>query len=257
MDNNFKYKNFDDLIKEMIEPSQIDTDILEQKENLNPDIWDDDSKMNDDVRKAMLLNAYEFIKSLKIDNLKIKDIILTGSIANYNWNQYSDIDIHILLDFEQISGNKDFVGEFFKTKKNIWNDKRDIQIKGYDVELYVQDINEEHTSKGIYSILQDEWITKPIRQMITIDVNNIRQKTSDFINIIDDIPKIKNTKKILEVIEFLKEKIRKYRQSGLQNYGVYSTENLVFKLLRNYGYLDKLSKYKEQIINNKLTLENY
>lgn len=257
MDYNFKNKDFDDLIKEIIEPSQVDTDILEQKDNLNPDIWDDDSKMNDEVRKTMLLNAYEFIKSLKIDNLKIKDIILTGSIANYNWNQYSDIDIHVLLDFEQISKNKEFVEEFFRTKKNIWNDKRDIQIKGYDVELYVQDINESHTSKGIYSILYNEWVTKPIKQMITIDVNNIKQKTSDFMNMIDDIPKIKDPNKILESINFLKEKIRKYRQSGLERYGVYSTENLVFKLLRNYGYLDKLTEYKNQIINNKLTLENY
>jgi len=58
------------------------------------------------------------------------------------------------------------------------------------------------------------------------------------------------------MINLLKNKIKKYRQAGLNSdLGVFSTENLVFKLLRNYGYLDKLTKYKDNIIKNKLTLE--
>jgi predicted nucleotidyltransferase len=248
--------NFQNILTEIISKKYIDVDILQQKDNLNSKIWNNENKLHFDVRKSMLYNAYEFIKFLKIKNLKIKDIILTGSLANYNWNEFSDIDIHILLDFNQISNNLDFVNEFFKTKKSLWNDKYPITIKGFDVELYVQNINEPHTSTGVYSILNNKWNSKPIKEMVTIDINNVREKTFNFINIIDSIDNIEDDNYKIKMIDLLKNKIKKYRQAGLNSdLGVFSTENLVFKLLRNYGYLDKLTKYKDNIIKNKLTLE--
>lgn len=248
--------NFQNILTEIISKKYIDVDILQQKDKLNSKIWNNENKLHFDVRKSMLYNAYEFIKFLKIKNLKIKDIILTGSLANYNWNEFSDIDIHILLDFNQISNNLDFVNEFFKTKKSLWNDKYPITIKGFDVELYVQNINEPHTSTGVYSILNNKWNSKPIKEMVTIDINNVREKTFNFINIIDSIDNIEDDNYKIKMIDLLKNKIKKYRQAGLNSdLGVFSTENLVFKLLRNYGYLDKLTKYKDNIIKNKLTLE--
>jgi len=258
--NSFKKQlnkdNFQNILTEIISKKNINVEMLEQKDYLNPKIWDDNDKLHFEVRKSMLYNAYEFIKSLKIDNLKINDITLTGSLANYNWNEFSDIDIHILLDFTQISNNIEFISEFFRTKKSLWNDKYPITIKGFDVELYVQDINEPHTSTGVYSILNNEWNSKPIKEMVTIDINNVREKTFNFINIIDSIDKIEDENYKLKIVDQLKDKIKKYRQAGLESdLSVFSTENLVFKLLRNYGYLDKLSEYKDNIIKNKLTLE--
>lgn len=258
--NSFKKQlnkdNFQNILTEIISKKNINVEMLEQKDYLNPKIWDDEDRLHFEVRKSMLYNAYEFIKSLKIDDLKINDITLTGSLANYNWNEFSDIDIHILLDFTQISNNIEFISEFFRTKKSLWNDKYPITIKGFDVELYVQDINEPHTSTGVYSILNNEWNSKPIKEMVTIDINNVREKTFNFINIIDSIDKIEDENYKLKIVDQLKDKIKKYRQAGLESdLSVFSTENLVFKLLRNYGYLDKLSEYKDNIIKNKLTLE--
>ena len=258
--NSFKKQlnkdNFQNILTEIISKKNINVEMLEQKDYLNPKIWDDKDKLHFEVRKSMLYNAYEFIKSLKIDDLKINDITLTGSLANYNWNEFSDIDIHILLDFTQISNNIEFISEFFRTKKSLWNDKYPITIKGFDVELYVQDINEPHTSTGVYSILNNEWNSKPIKEMVTIDINNVREKTFNFINIIDSIDKIEDENYKMKIVDQLKDKIIKYRQAGLESdLSVFSTENLVFKLLRNYGYLDKLSEYKDNIIKNKLTLE--
>ena len=258
--NSFKKQlnkdNFQNILTEIISKKNINVEMLEQKDYLNPKIWDDKDKLHFEVRKSMLYNAYEFIKSLKIDDLKINDITLTGSLANYNWNEFSDIDIHILLDFTQISNNIEFISEFFRTKKSLWNDKYPITIKGFDVELYVQDINEPHTSTGVYSILNNEWNSKPIKEMVTIDINNVREKTFNFINIIDSIDKIEDENYKMKIVDQLKDKIKKYRQAGLESdLSVFSTENLVFKLLRNYGYLDKLTEYKDNIIKNKLTLE--
>ena len=51
------------------------------------------------------------------------------------------------------------------------------------------------------------------------------------------------------------EKLRLFRQSGLEDGGEFSTENLVFKGLRHSGYLDKLVDMKKEAITNELTLE--
>lgn len=248
--------DINEAITKVIKDQNINIDNIKQKPNLNPILWDENDTLHDDVRKTLLLNAYEFIKFLKIDNLKVKDIIVTGSNANYNWCDYSDIDIHVIIDFDQISKNKDFLSEFFKTKKSLWEEKLQATIKGHDIELYVQDINEPHSSTGTYSILNNKWISKPIKKMISIDINNVKQKFHKFVDIINEILEARDDDYLLKMLNKLKKKIKKYRESGLYNLGEYSTENLVFKLLRMYGYIDKINKIINNIKKSKLTLEN-
>ena len=66
-----------------------------QKE-LNPKIWtEQDNRINPQVRQKLLEFAYQFIDSFGLD-VVIDDIIITGSIANYNWSEYSDIVVVIL-----------------------------------------------------------------------------------------------------------------------------------------------------------------
>ena len=207
------------------------------KQDLNSDIWYDEV-LNEDVREALIKITQEFVDfiNVDIDWDDIEDIIFTGSLANYNYTKYSDIDLHILLDFEKVDENFDLVKEYLMSKKIIWNDKHDIKIKGYEVEIYPQDINEIHHSAGVYSILNDEWLIKPeIPDSVWSRVNteDIRKKAEDLSGQIDVLEKEFDLKKIKK----FKNKIKKMRQSGLEEGGEYSTENLVFKVLRRNGYL--------------------
>ena len=43
----------------------------------------------------------------------------------------------------------------------VFNSQHDIKIKGYDVEVYVQDLNEKNKSIGVYSIVSNEWLNFP------------------------------------------------------------------------------------------------
>jgi predicted nucleotidyltransferase len=143
------------------------------QDELNPKIWElpnerymSDPKGQDEimvpkVRERLLEIAYEFIDFIGVD-MVVDDVVMTGSLANYNWSKYSDIDLHILVDFKQFSEKElPLYQELFRLKKTLYNDKHNITIFGYDVELYVQDTSEPHTSSGEYSVLMDEWITKP------------------------------------------------------------------------------------------------
>lgn len=249
--------NINDVLIEVVEPEQINTDSIKMNDTLNPLIWDNDDTMKNDVRKSLLMNAKRFIEFSDIENLTFNDIILTGSIANYNYNDNSDIDVHIILDFNQISENKNFVGDFFKLKKQLWYNNLPIQIKGHDVEMYLQDSSESHKSTGTYSLINNQWISKPTKKIININVANVQLKSADFMNAIDDLEKNRNSEDFLNRYDKLKNKIKVYRQSGLDTSGEYSVENLVFKVLRNTGYLAKMIEIKNKYLTNELSLNEF
>ena len=149
-------------------------------------------EMIDDVRKKLLQISDDFTESLGVEFF-IHDITLTGSLSNYNWSEYSDVDLHILVDMDEIIDNKNvkseilknIVKEFFDSKKNIWNQNHNIKIKNYEVEIYVQDVDEPHTSSGVYSILNNKWIVVPIKGTQKIDDRKILEKSEEFVKKID------------------------------------------------------------------------
>ena len=246
------------LFEELIEGKKKDKQIVksfETKETLSDQIFEERKGhfvMRDEIKKRLLEVSNDFIESLGVEFF-IHDIVLTGSLANYNWSQYSDVDLHILIDFEESKYEMDILKEFFDAKKNVWNEKHDIKIKGYDVEVYVQDVNEEHISSGVYSILHNKWIIEPEKDKPNIDDRKILEKGEEFGKKIDHLTK--NPKDItIDQLEDLRKKIKEFRQSGLESGGEYSYENLTFKLLRRNGYIQKLLRLKTQLTDKKLSI---
>ena len=253
----WRRNNISDVLKEVVEPDTVDVSSIQMHDTLNPFIWESDEKIKSDIRKILLLNAKRFIEFCGAEDLKFKDIILTGSIANYNYNENSDIDIHTILNFNQISENKEFVGDYFKLKKILWTERLPIQVKGYDVEMYFQDSAEPHHSSGTYSLSKDKWIIKPTKKIINVDTANVQLKSADLMNTIEDLESNKSESNFLKKHEALKNKIKKYRQSGLNKFGEFSTENLVFKVLRNTGYLERLMEIKRDYLTQELSLNEF
>jgi hypothetical protein len=228
------------------------------QDELNPKIWESSDKMSPKVRERLLEIAYEFIEFLGVDII-VSDVVMTGSLANYNWSQYSDVDLHIIADFEQFSEKElPLYEELFKLKKTLFNDKHNIKIYGYDVELYVQDETESHFSSGEYSVLFDEWITKPKKENVEIDTALIKNKSEHWMKIIDEViddTKEKSIESGMDSINKVKEKLKKYRTAGLEDGGEMSDENLVFKVLRRNGYIQKLFDFQNEYQDKKLSLK--
>lgn len=253
------------LFEELIEDRDQDQKIIKSfktKDTLCPSIFsksEDSYKMKMDVRKRLIEISDNFIDSLGVDFF-IHDIVLTGSLSNFNWSEYSDVDLHILIDFSDINDNDgsesfmNIIKEFFDAKKNIWNEKHDIKIKGFDVELYVQDVKEPHISSGVYSVLNDEWLIEPKKETPNIDDRKILEKGEEFAKKIDSLIKSELNNSTLSKIEELRKRIKKFRQSGLESGGEYSYENLTFKLLRRNGYIEKLLNLKNTITDKKLSI---
>jgi hypothetical protein len=229
------------------------------QDELNPKIWKSSDEMSPKVRERLLQIAYEFIDFIGVDMI-VDDVVMTGSLSNYNWSQYSDVDLHILVDFKQFSEKElPLYEELFRLKKTLFNDKHNITIFGYDVELYVQNTTEPHTSSGEYSVLLNEWITKPKKEDVEIDTTLIKNKSQEWMKMIDDVITDAEDESSLEssnnIINKFKDKLKKYRTRGLEDGGEYSNENLVFKTLRRNGYIQKLFDFQTNYTDKTLSLK--
>ena len=237
----------------------IDPSILSPKGDLYPKFWDTETKkLNKNISVKLKQIAEAFVAGFEYP-LKIKDIILTGSIANYNWTQYSDVDLHVLVDFSEIPDEyMEAFRDYFDAKKQVWNKTHNISILGHEVELYIQDSNEPHYSTGVYSIMNDKWNTEPTFTKQDIEYEQVSEKTEYFIDQINKISQLfanKDFQKAKTGADNIRQKIKKYRQAGLEDEGEYSTENLVFKMLRNGGYLETLSNLKVQSADKQMGIE--
>lgn len=244
--------DLNESLNEILSDISIDDENFKIKDELNQNIWDDDV-LNPNIKKILLKNAIEFIKFAKLDKFKFNDIIITGSIANYNWNDNSDIDLHVLMDTNLISDDNEMVDEYLNLNKDKWNNTINSKINDHDIELYVQDINEPHKSTGVYSIVNDKWLRKPIKQMVTIDREIVEKKANDIVRMIDSIVESTNDKEKHKVIRNIIDKLKKYRTIGLNRDGEFSTENLVFKMLRYGNVLKDLIEIKNNILTKSLS----
>jgi predicted nucleotidyltransferase len=245
-------------VNDLISKEKIDLSSFEVRSTLNPKIYDVDQHMHEEIRRRLLMIADDFFETLKVEWVDIQDIILTGSLANYNWSKFSDVDLHILIDFEDVDENIELVKEYFTSKKNLWNENHDITIKSYDVELYVQETKEPHVSSGVYSVLWDGWVIKPDSSKKEIDSKKVEQKVNSIVDTIEEIYfmyKSGEYDKTIRMIKNLKDKIKKMRQTGLDREGEYSYENISFKVLRRTMYLDKLSEIESKAYDKSLTLD--
>ena len=231
-------KSFKQFFYEQEEP-QFDPK-LAYHDTLNPEIWDN-FELRTEVSEALEKIANEFINFLGIDLAAVTDVILTGSNANYNWTDISDIDLHIVIDMKngQICStcpSDDFISDCFQSKKTLWNSSHNITIHGYDVELYAQNATETAVQdSGVYSLRNKQWIQEPLNKQITIDNKAVQLKSQDLMLQIDEL--IDSQSDNRNELQDIKDRIKKLRSAGLQKGGEFSIENLAFKALRNLGYI--------------------
>ena len=248
----------DEITAELVEPDDVDLSSFNIKKHLNPKFWDD-GHLDTRIRLKLLDIADDFFDSLGVDWVEPEDVIMTGSLANYNWNErYSDIDLHVLVDYEDVDERTDFVREYFVMKKNQWNEKhKKLKIFGFPVEVYVQDINEPHASSGVYSVDKDKWLTEPDLEKLRsgkVDKKHVREMVSTYMNKIEGLIDIYKShkdneyemRKVYEDAADMMDEIKELRRKDLKNIGKEMCDgNLIFKALRRSDYIGKLIKLKD------------
>jgi hypothetical protein len=225
----------------------------ETQSTLNPMLWDGTS-LKAGLNKKFIHIAKAFYDFLEIE-APILDIILIGSNANYNWTKHSDIDLHVVIDYQSVNKNLHLVKNYMMAKKSLWNANYPLTFKGMAIELYAQDWNDKlHSTVGQYSLIKAEWIKQPSSKTVSIDDDIIDEKARPIEYQIDEL---KPTDPKLRVkIENILLHLRRMRQTGLEAEGEYSVENLAYKKIRNSGRLERLKEMLRKSTMASLAVEN-
>ena len=231
-----------------VETDDISLSSFKPKDDLNKKFWIN-NKLNSHVREKLLDIAGDFIDELAIPNFKAEDIVFTGSLANYNWSKYSDIDVHIVISFKSIYKKEEFIDDYFKSKKEIWNQMHEsLKIYGYPVEISVENSDDPGVSSGVYSLVKNKWIKEPSNfDDARINEKYIKNFSADIMTEIDNIARKIKKEKSDAKLESLADKafkifkkLKNMRKEGLARSGEMSSGNICWKVLRRTGYLDKI-----------------
>lgn len=225
--------------------------MIEYHDILNPKLWEN-NQLIPEIKNKLIEIYQTFINKLKENEIPIEviDVLLLGSNAAYNYTDYSDIDLHIITDFDDIPLNDTLTQLFYNNEKSKFNDDYDIFIKGLPVELYIEDIDAGNKSEGVYSLLQDKWLkfpeyNPPQEVDYSFLLDTYKSKILKAIN--SNNPE--NIKKVINEIRML-------RKMSLMDDGIYSKGNLVFKELRNDGSIESLYNKLHELVSQELSLEN-
>ena len=207
---------------------------------LNKKLWES-SELKSTIAPYLIENAKKFASFSGVPSTLINDIVMTGGNCNYNYTKFSDIDVHIMCNETDLDTTELF------TKKSEWTKKHpELKIEGYPVEYYIQDEKEHFPGgQGVYSLLHDKWVIAP-KHLDHIEVLNdpkVIDKIQFYIQTAKDL--IKNGTE--EAIMAFKTKLWRMRSAGLEGAGEFSVENVLYKDLRNRGYIDKLNSKLDKL----------
>jgi hypothetical protein len=225
---------------------------LQYHNELNQKLWDKDM-LKQEVKDKLLQIGKTWAEFAQIPEEAIVDIIMVGGNANFNYTDYSDIDVHILIDKEKMPDCPDLLDDYLKDKKQLWAQIHDITVYGHDVELYAQGKDDPTpTGQGVFSLVNNDWVQQPKQEKVDLEDPLIKNKVDYFTQKIDNLI---SSNAEDESFEKMKDKIKNMRNSSLKKSGENSIENLIFKELRNLGYLDKMNNYIKSREDESLSLK--
>ena len=245
--------------KEKIRNTILSKEFFKQHDALSGDVWEGGYKLKLEIKRKLLRIAYGFARQHNIPAGAIADIYFTGSLAGYNYHPDSDIDLHIVVDFEKVNEDGDLVRDLFNSRRLVWNDRHQITILGHEVEIYVEDVDEQYDdqSRPIYSLVSGDWVRSPTKVEGDFDYDAAMKKAKVLMHQVDIVDSLYGEAKYVEAFRHstrIFEKLKKMRKAGLVREGAYSPENIAFKILRQQGYIDHLADMKTKSYDDMLSI---
>ena len=226
---------------------------LQSHENLNPKLFNDKKKLDPEVWQTLNKIGKEWASFANIPAAAIKDVIVVGGNANYNYTKHSDIDLHLVVDKKGIKC-QGLIDDYLQSKKQLWALTHDITVKGQPVELYAQDYRDPfRQGQGVYSLRANRWLQEPERVKFNSKSPEVVNKVKDITFQIDSL--IDSKSDDIDAFKQIKRRLKIMRSTAIEKGGEYAPENLAFKELRNRGVLDRMNTYLRQLEDKELSLK--
>lgn len=195
---------------------------------------------------SRLETIVERVKALLPDlpGLDPLDVWLVGSITGYEFSPHSDIDLHFIIDQEDLARRHNMSPEqmknLLKYTFSYINERGVFDVEGYPVELYWQDKKEVNKTPAVYSLERKKLIRVPHKTQFPEEVvQKAELKAADLDDELGTLISEGNREKVQEWREYVKA----LREKAIQKEGPESFGNFVFKDLRNRGALDRAADF--------------
>jgi len=221
---------------------------VEKHATLNPKLWSN-GRLKPEVKQALEKIAVDFKEYIGVP-FKVVDVIVAGGNANYNYTEHSDLDLHLIADFDSVDCDRE-AAELFDSKRLLYKEQYNVEIYGIPVELYVEDQRSPAVSSS-YSIISNRWIKEPSPQIPEYDQSKLEHMVKVWHTVIQHSVKTGDLQTCRNTLNLL----RSYRKLGLkQAEGEFSIPNLVYKSLRNDETLRGIQKLIDQLHDQQLSVK--
>lgn len=221
--------------------------LMTSHQELDSRVFDTNQKMLPEIRRRLLFRAQIFIDN-SVKNfpwLQVDDIFLGGSSVTYSYQEFSDLDLFVLVSINKNSDAFQSIDQldyfakkvccrFGKQKLKFGLDQRQVEIKAVFKSMNLP----------TYSILRDEWVIELTRHVMdNINTDEILAKANDIVNKIKymctDQFERPNGKYSIEDIK----QMQSYYNSLLRMLDSSTEEWLTVKLVNYTGWLHRLSRF--------------
>jgi len=244
---------------------------------LNKDVFEG-NKIKKQLRNMIISNFENWLDS----EIEIKKMCVIGSICGYQYTDFSDIDVNVVIDSDE--------KELNKLAKILPNGNL---YKNHPINYYLT-LNDENikSAEASYDLINEKWLKKPSKDDVQVPVTYALEIARFFMDGFDlRIAEYERDLKELEMLQgylkdndleldkneiekriiFKKEELmadldsinvgykmlRAFRNEAFEgedteflidiktSHPNKSINNIVYKLIERFGYMDKLHKYKK------------
>jgi hypothetical protein len=207
---------------------------IEKHATLNPKLWEG-MRLKSSVRGALIRISEDFLEFVDVP-VKVLDVVIAGGNANYTYTSHSDLDLHIIADFDAVVCDRE-AAELFDTKRLLYKRDFDLNVLGIPVELYVEDHRQPAVSAS-FSLINERWINEPDPEIPDYDSDKLEHMIDVWKKILAHATQTGDLQTCRKAVKLL----RTYRKKGLDTEaGEFSIPNLVYKSLRNDQTLEGIT----------------
>jgi hypothetical protein len=234
----------------------LPADILETKvnnamqdhEQLNPTYWQNDT-MKPEIRAKLKQIGQVKFDELKasLPNIKLKDILFSGSLANYNYTKSSDINIHLIVDVSNVSCDRNVVDAYVNLINGYWFATANLSVLNTPLQVTV--LTGLHETGGFYSLFNGTWINKPTHPNPTYTKRELTEQVKLYhlqIHTLQEEYTKDSAAFDCPKAEALLKQLKGARGTGLKRDGYSAIENNTYRILRSVNDLKVLNDLVEQ-----------
>jgi hypothetical protein len=226
---------------------------MQDHEQLNPTYWQGDT-MKPEVRAKLMQMGQAYFDELKekLPNIKLQDILFSGSLANYNYTKSSDIDVHVVVDTGKVSCDKRVVSGYIMLMNKYEHATANLSV--FDTPLQISLSTRVEETGGAYSLLHTTWLNKPVHPKPTYTKRELTEQVEMYHLKITELQEAYAKDAAVfdcQKATTLSRQLGRGRTAGLKRDGYSSIENNVYRILRSVGDLKMLREIKKQCKANE------